>query len=89
MAQGVKNWHNKLVGGCKGLPAEDHLGDFFSRRDITHKMVGNRTINLGLRYTIGDVRLMGILMLIGLVTLLTKRAHLDAALASDLPLYLG
>ena len=24
------------------LPAEDHLGEIFSPRDVTHKMVGNR-----------------------------------------------
>jgi len=35
-------WHNELVGGCKGLSAKDHLGEFFSPGDITHKMVVNR-----------------------------------------------
>jgi len=31
-----------MVARGRWLPAEDHLGEFFSPRDITHKMVGSR-----------------------------------------------
>jgi len=41
--RGWRRWHNELADGCKGLLDEDHLGEKISPRDITHKMVGNRT----------------------------------------------